>query len=34
MGTFPEWALMVMGAAAAGVAAWRGRRRGDRMRND
>ncbi|MEV4357646.1 apolipoprotein N-acyltransferase [Nonomuraea sp. NPDC049625] len=34
VGAVPEWALMVMGAAAAGVAAWRGRRRGDRMRND
>lgn len=36
VGVLPEWALMVMGAAAAGVAAWRGRRRavGDRMRND
>ncbi|WP_245642091.1 apolipoprotein N-acyltransferase [Nonomuraea candida] len=34
VGAIPEWALMVMGAAAAGVAAWRGRRRGDRMRND
>jgi apolipoprotein N-acyltransferase len=34
VGALPEWALMVMGAAAAGVAAWRGRRRGDRMRND
>ncbi|GAA1662596.1 apolipoprotein N-acyltransferase [Nonomuraea maheshkhaliensis] len=34
VGVLPEWALMVMGAAAAGVAVWRGRRRGDRMRND
>ncbi|MET7329609.1 apolipoprotein N-acyltransferase [Nonomuraea sp. NPDC005650] len=34
VGALPEWALMLMGAAAAGVAAWRGRRRGDRMRND
>ncbi|MEO3801891.1 apolipoprotein N-acyltransferase [Nonomuraea sp. B1E8] len=34
VGAFPEWALMVMGAAAAGVAAWRGGRREDRMRND
>ncbi|WP_326643747.1 apolipoprotein N-acyltransferase [Nonomuraea fuscirosea] len=34
VGGLPEWALMVMGAAAAGVAVWRGRRRGDRMRND
>ncbi|MEV4473545.1 apolipoprotein N-acyltransferase [Nonomuraea sp. NPDC049504] len=34
VGALPEWALMVMGAAAAGFAAWRGRRRGDRMRND
>ncbi|MEV0237271.1 apolipoprotein N-acyltransferase [Nonomuraea sp. NPDC050786] len=34
VGAVPEWALMMMGAAAAGVAAWRGRRRGDRMRND
>nr|WP_201761990.1 apolipoprotein N-acyltransferase [Nonomuraea sp. K271] len=34
VGAFPEWALMVMGAAAAGVAAWRGRRQVDRMRND
>ncbi|WP_375108259.1 apolipoprotein N-acyltransferase [Nonomuraea sp. MTCD27] len=34
VGALPEWALMVMGAAAVGVAAWRGRRRGDRMRND
>ncbi|MFB4263375.1 apolipoprotein N-acyltransferase [Nonomuraea sp. GTA35] len=38
VGALPEWALMVMGAAAAAAAAWRGRRRGDRMgdrmRND
>ncbi|MEV4015317.1 apolipoprotein N-acyltransferase [Nonomuraea angiospora] len=34
VGAVPEWALMMMGAAAAGAAAWRGRRRGDRMRND
>lgn len=34
VGALPEWALMLMGAAAAAVAAWRGRRRGDRMRND
>lgn len=34
VGAFPEWALMVMGAMAAGVAAWRGRRRGDRVRSD
>ncbi|MEU6717251.1 apolipoprotein N-acyltransferase [Nonomuraea sp. NPDC046802] len=34
VGALPEWALMVMGAAAAGFAAWRGRRRGDRMRNE
>ncbi|MGN9844131.1 apolipoprotein N-acyltransferase [Nonomuraea sp. H19] len=34
VGAVPEWALMVMGAAAVGVAAWRGRRRGDRVRND
>src|SRR5690606_5404411 len=34
VGALPEWALMVMGAAAAGVAAWRGRRRADHMRND
>ncbi|MGW3341766.1 apolipoprotein N-acyltransferase [Nonomuraea rubra] len=38
VGALPEWALMVMGAAAAAFAAWRGRRRGDRMgdrmRND
>jgi apolipoprotein N-acyltransferase len=34
VGALPEWALMVMGAAAVGAAAWRGRRRGDRMRND
>ncbi|WP_345571006.1 apolipoprotein N-acyltransferase [Nonomuraea rosea] len=34
VGGVPEWALMVMGAAAAGAALWRGRRRGDRMRND
>ncbi|WP_236051173.1 apolipoprotein N-acyltransferase, partial [Nonomuraea cypriaca] len=27
VGALPEWALMVMGAAAAGLAAWRGRRR-------
>ncbi|MFG1613051.1 apolipoprotein N-acyltransferase [Nonomuraea wenchangensis] len=29
VGAWPEWALMAMGAAAAGVAAWRGRRRAD-----
>ncbi|SEU21343.1 apolipoprotein N-acyltransferase [Nonomuraea wenchangensis] len=29
VGAWPEWALMTMGAAAAGVAAWRGRRRAD-----
>lgn len=34
VGALPEWALMVMGAAAAGFAAWRGRRRADQMRND
>nr|WP_240777924.1 apolipoprotein N-acyltransferase [Nonomuraea basaltis] len=34
VGALPEWALMVMGVAAAGVVAWRGRRRGDRMRSD
>ncbi|MEO3868170.1 apolipoprotein N-acyltransferase [Nonomuraea sp. B12E4] len=34
VGALPEWALMMMGAAAVGVAVWRGRRRGDRMRND
>ncbi|TYB71429.1 apolipoprotein N-acyltransferase [Nonomuraea sp. PA05] len=38
VGALPEWALMLMGAAAAAVAAWRVRRRGDRMsdrmRND
>ncbi|RSN06829.1 apolipoprotein N-acyltransferase [Nonomuraea sp. WAC 01424] len=34
VGELPEWALMVMGAAAVGVAVWRGRRRGDRMGND
>ncbi|MGI5291061.1 apolipoprotein N-acyltransferase [Nonomuraea polychroma] len=34
VGGLPEWALMVMGAAAAAVAAWRGRRRGDQVRND
>lgn len=38
VGALPEWALMVMGAAAAAVAAWHGRRRGGRMggrmRND
>ncbi|MFG1695056.1 apolipoprotein N-acyltransferase [Nonomuraea sp. NPDC049309] len=34
VGALPEWALMVMGAAAAGFAAWRGRRRADHMRND
>nr|WP_240973167.1 apolipoprotein N-acyltransferase [Nonomuraea sp. FMUSA5-5] len=38
VGALPEWALMVMGAAAAAVAAWRGRRRGERvsgrMRNE
>ncbi|MFG1707342.1 apolipoprotein N-acyltransferase [Nonomuraea sp. M3C6] len=34
VGAVPEWALMMMGVAAAGAAAWRGRRRGDRMRND
>lgn len=32
VGAAPEWALMVMGAAAVAVAAWRGRRRDDRMR--
>ncbi|MEV0383475.1 apolipoprotein N-acyltransferase [Nonomuraea sp. NPDC050643] len=31
VGALPEWALMMMGVAAAGVAAWRGRRR-DRTR--
>ncbi|WP_246005265.1 apolipoprotein N-acyltransferase [[Actinomadura] parvosata] len=38
VGALPEWALMVMGAAAVAVAAWRGRRRGERvsgrMRNE
>ncbi|MEV0612183.1 apolipoprotein N-acyltransferase [Nonomuraea sp. NPDC050404] len=38
VGALPEWALMMMGAVAAGAAAWAGRRRGarmaDRMRND
>ncbi|MFI6922566.1 apolipoprotein N-acyltransferase [Nonomuraea spiralis] len=34
VGELPEWALMVMGAAAVGVAVRRGRRRGDRMGND
>ncbi|SEL79669.1 apolipoprotein N-acyltransferase [Nonomuraea pusilla] len=34
VGAAPEWALMVMGAAAVGAAAWRGRRRGDRMGTD
>ncbi|MGW0810379.1 apolipoprotein N-acyltransferase [Nonomuraea sp. NPDC002799] len=34
VGALPEWALTVMGAVAAGVAVWRGRRRGDRMRNE
>ncbi|HEX4818470.1 MAG TPA: apolipoprotein N-acyltransferase [Nonomuraea sp.] len=34
VGPLPEWALMLMGAAAAGVAAWRGRRRDERVRND
>ncbi|MDP4505186.1 apolipoprotein N-acyltransferase [Nonomuraea turcica] len=34
VGALPEWALMVMGAAAAAVAAWRARRRGDQVRND
>jgi apolipoprotein N-acyltransferase len=29
VGAWPEWALMAMGVAAAGVAAWRGRRRAD-----
>ncbi|WP_246148043.1 apolipoprotein N-acyltransferase [Nonomuraea turkmeniaca] len=33
VGALPEWALM-MGAAAAVVAAWRARRRGDQVRND
>ncbi|MEU4575565.1 apolipoprotein N-acyltransferase [Nonomuraea sp. NPDC023979] len=33
VGALPEWALMVMGAAAVGVAVWR-RRRDDRMGND
>ncbi|MER6952162.1 apolipoprotein N-acyltransferase [Nonomuraea sp. NPDC000554] len=28
VGAAPEWALMMMGAAAVGVAVWRGRRRG------
>ncbi|WP_235030827.1 apolipoprotein N-acyltransferase [Nonomuraea solani] len=36
VGALPEWALILMGAAAAGVAAWQGRRQGrgpgDRMR--
>ncbi|WP_246074428.1 apolipoprotein N-acyltransferase [Nonomuraea terrae] len=31
VGALPEWALMVMGAAAVGAAVWRGRRRGDRI---
>jgi apolipoprotein N-acyltransferase len=34
VGEVPEWALMVMGAMAVAVAAWRGRRRGDRVRSD
>ncbi|MEU4509516.1 apolipoprotein N-acyltransferase [Nonomuraea wenchangensis] len=29
VGAWPEWVLMAMGVAAAGVAAWRGRRRAD-----
>ncbi|MFI6789421.1 apolipoprotein N-acyltransferase [Nonomuraea sp. NPDC050383] len=29
-GALPEWALALMGVAAAGVAVWRGRRQGDR----
>jgi apolipoprotein N-acyltransferase len=33
VGALPEWALTVMGVAAAAVAAWRGRRRGDLVRN-
>lgn len=33
VGAAPEWALIVMGVAAVGVAAWRGRRRDDRVRN-
>jgi len=33
VGAAPEWALMVMGAAAVGAAVWRGRRE-DRMGND
>ncbi|MFI6390280.1 apolipoprotein N-acyltransferase [Nonomuraea sp. NPDC050547] len=31
VGAAPEWALMVMGVGAVGAAAWRGRRRDDRM---
>ncbi|SDL63078.1 apolipoprotein N-acyltransferase [Nonomuraea maritima] len=34
VGALPEWALMLMGVAAVGVAAWRGRRREDLMRNE
>ncbi|MET7466192.1 apolipoprotein N-acyltransferase, partial [Nonomuraea sp. NPDC005501] len=30
VGALPEWALALMGVAAAGVAVWRGRRQGDR----
>nr|WP_240197422.1 apolipoprotein N-acyltransferase [Nonomuraea lactucae] len=34
VGALPEWALAVMGVAAAGAAAWGARRRGDRMGTD
>jgi apolipoprotein N-acyltransferase len=34
VGALPEWALALMGVAVAGAAAWRGRRRGDRMGSD
>lgn len=34
VGGAPEWALILVGAAAVGVAAWRGRRRDDSVRND
>ncbi|MBB6348299.1 apolipoprotein N-acyltransferase [Nonomuraea muscovyensis] len=34
VGALPEWALALMGVAAAGVAMWGARRRGDRMGRD
>lgn len=34
VGQAPEWALILVGAAAVGAAAWRGRRRDESVRND